>query len=189
MSDLTLARPGLDVVAPANLGAIIETMPLRGMVSLRGDLTDAGFAAALDAATGCSVPDTRRTSENGDTRVLWMSPDELMIFCAYDKTNDVVAAFMEKAGDAHVLAVNASDARAVFLVSGEKADCVLAKGAPVDIAAMEVGEVRRTRIATVAVGLAKTADDAYEVFCFRSYGAYMWNWLTVAAGVESLLDL
>ncbi len=189
MSDLTLARPGLDVAAPADLGAEVSASALRGMVILRGDLADAGFAAALDAATGCAVPDTRRTSGDGDIRVLWMSIDELMVFCDYAKADDLVAAFMDKAGDAHVLAVNVSDARAIFSVSGDKAHRVLMKGAPVDVLAMAVGEVRRTRIATVAVGIAKTADDAYEVFCFRSYGAYMWNWLTVAAGAESLSDL
>jgi sarcosine oxidase subunit gamma len=189
MSDLSLARPGLDVMAPADMGAEVAALDLRGMVILRGDLSDAGFGAALDAATGCAVPDTRRTTDNADMRVLWMSVDELMVFCDYAKAGEVVATFMEKASDAHVLAVNVSDARAVFSVSGEKAHRVLMKGAPVDVAAMETGEVRRTRIATVAVGLTRTGDDAFEVFCFRSYGAYMWNWLTVAAGSDSLSDL
>jgi len=189
--DLTLARPALSVPPVPDLGADVSALPSRGMVSLRGDLADAGFAAALEAATGCAMPDMRRSSEAGDNRALWMSTDEVMVFCDWAAAPGVVEAFMEKAGDAHVLALDVSDARAVFAVSGAKAWRVLAKGAPVDLAPgrFEVGEVRRTRIATVAAGIVKTGDEAFEVFCFRSYAEYMWNWLTVGAGAASLSDL
>ena len=189
MSDLSLARAALDVSPPSGLGAQVEAMPLRGMVTIRGDLGDAGFVAALQAATGCAVPEVRGSTVSGDTRVLWMSADEVMIFCAWDAAPGVVATFMEKAGDAHVLALDVSDARAVFRVSGEKAWRVLAKGAPVDLERMEPGEVRRTRIATVAAGIVRTDGDAFEIFCFRSFSTYLWNWLCVGAGAESLSDL
>lgn len=189
MSDLSLARAALDVTPPPDLGAQVEALSSRGMVAIRGDLADAGFAAALKAATGCDVPGVRRSTEAGECRVLWMSTDEVMIFCEWSAAPGVVASFMEKAGDAHVLALDVSDARAVFRVSGEKAWRVLAKGAPVDLERFGVGEVRRTRIATVAAGIVRTGDDSFEVFCFRSFAAYMWEWLCVGAGAESLSDL
>lgn len=189
--DLSLARPALDTVPLPGLGADIAALPSRGMITLRGTLADAGFAAALEAATGCAVPDTRRGSASGDNRALWMAPDELMIFCDRASAPGMTDTFMEKAGDAHVLALDVSDARAVFRVSGAKAWRVLAKGAPVDLAPgrFGVGELRRTRIATVAAGIVKTGEEAFEVFCFRSYAAYMWNWLNVGARAESLSDL
>lgn len=189
--DLTLARPALDVSPVPGLGADVTALPNRGMITLRGDLADAGVAAALDAATGCAVPDVCGSTGAGDNRVLWMSSDELMVFCPWETADEMVGAFMEKAGDAHVLALNVSDARAVFRVAGAKAWRVLAKGAPVDLAPdrFAVGDVRRTRIATVAVGIVKTEDDSFEVFCFRSYAEYVWNWLNVGAGAESLSDL
>ncbi len=189
--DLMLARPALDVASGPDLGADIAAMPLRGMVTLRGDLGDSGFAAMLKAATGCDIPDTRSSIRAGDNHVLWMSPDELMVFCPWSEASALVAGFMEQAGDAHVLALDVSDARAVFRVSGEKAWRVLAKGAPVDLAPerFAVGEVRRTRIATVAAGIVKTDETTFEVFCFRSYAAYLWNWLTVGADAQSLSDL
>ena len=187
MSDLSLARAALDVTPPPGLGAQVEAVASRGMVTIRGDLGDAGFAGALQAATGCAVPAVRRSTEAGDRRVLWMSTDEVMVFCPWGEASGVVAAFMDRAGDASVLALDVSDARAVFRVSGEKAWRVLAKGAPVDLERFETGEVRRTRIATVAVGIVKTGEDTFEVFCFRSFAAYLWNWLCV--GAESLGDL
>ena len=189
--DLSLARPALDVVPPAGLGAQVSALPMRGMITLRGDLADPAFAAALDAATGCAVPETRRSTAVGDNRALWMSPDELMVFCDWAWAPGMTRTFLEKAGDAHVLALDVSDARAVFSVAGEKAWRVLAKGAPVDLAPdrFAVGEVRRTRIATVAAGIVKTGEESFEAFCFRSYAAYLWNWLAVGADAESLSDL
>ena len=189
--DPALARSALDVAPLPGLGADVAALPSRGMVTLRGDLADAGFAAALEAATGCAVPDVRRSSEAGDNRALWMSTDEVLVFCDWPSAPGMVATFMEKAGDAHVLALDVSDARAVFRIEGAKAWRVLAKGAPVDLAPgqFEIGDVRRTRIATVAAGIVKTGDEAFEVFCFRSYAAYLWNWLNVGAGAESLSDL
>jgi len=186
-----LARPALDDAPVPGLGAEVVAVPLRGMITLRGDLASPAFAMALEAATGCAMPETRGSTVAGDNRALWMSPDELMVFCERSAAPGMVAAFMEKAGDAHVLALDVSDARAVFRVSGEKAWRVLAKGAPVDLAPgrYAVGDVRRTRIATVAAGIVKIDESSFEVFCFRSYAAYMWNWLTVGAGSDSLSDL
>lgn len=195
MSDinLDLARPVLDHVAPESLGISLEAMPLRGMVTLRGDLADAGFASALQSATGCAVPALRKTSESGEYRALWMSPDELMIFCPYGTAGDLVAALTDAAAGAHMLAVDMSDARAVFRLSGDKARFVIAKGAPVDLSpgAFVPGDVRRTRLSTVAAGITMIADDpvTYEVFCFRSYAAYMWNWFVESADAAALNDL
>ncbi len=50
----------------------------------------------------------------------------------------------------HHLAADVSDARAVFRIEGAKADQVLAKLCPVDLATLEPGELRRTRAAQVA---------------------------------------
>lgn len=189
--DLTLSRPALDAVPVPGLGADVSLVPERGMVTLRGDLGDAGFAGALRAATGCAVPDVRRSSASGGVTVLWMASDELMVFCERAAAPGIVSAFEEAAAGAHVLAVDVSDARAVFRVAGAKAWRVLAKGAPVDLAPgrFDTGEIRRTRIATVAAGIVKTDAEAFEVFCFRSYAAYMWAWLTTGAGADSLSDL
>lgn len=189
--DLSMARPALDFPTVADLGADVVPVEGRGMVTLRGDFADAGFAAALNAATGCAVPETRRSTEANGNRALWMSPDELMLFCDWAAAPGIAEAFQREMGEAHALALNVSDARAVFRVSGAKASRVLSKGAPVDLAPdrFAVGEVRRTRIATVAAGIVRTDEDAFEVFCFRSYAAYLWDWLTVAAKQDGLSDL
>jgi len=94
-------------------------------------------------------------------------------------------------GTAVALAVDVSDARVIYRVSGEKASRVLAKGAPVDFDKFNVGEVRRTRMGLFAAAFLKISQEpeSYEVFCSRSYARYVSDWLQTAALEDSLSDL
>ncbi len=86
------------------------------------------------------------------------------------------------------MAVNVSDARAVFLIEGQGAREVLAKGAPVDMSSGVFGkrEIRRTRIGQLAAAFWTLDGETFEVVCFRSVGAFMFDWLSNAAQEGSL---
>lgn len=185
------ARPALSDAAPEGLGITLTVMPLRGMVTVRSDLSEGALAAAIETATGCTMPENRKAVMAGDNSVLWMSPDEVMVFCAYGKAGEIVSALNDAMGDGHMLAVDVSDARAIFRLEGENDRHVLGKGAPVDFAPghFVAGDVRRTRIATVAAGIVMVSENIYEVFCFRSYAPYLWNWLVEASHPDGLNDL
>ncbi|MBC7477529.1 MAG: sarcosine oxidase subunit gamma, partial [Pseudorhodobacter sp.] len=77
-----------------------------------------------------------------------------------------------------------SDARAVFRIEGGKADQVLGKLAPVDLASMAPGELRRTRTAQVAAAFWRQGDG-YSLVCFRSTAAYVMGLLKHSAQVGS----
>jgi sarcosine oxidase subunit gamma len=68
-----------------------------------------------------------------------MSPDELLILCAHDAADRTVAELPMADGQQHHLAVNVSDARAMFSLTGEAGALrdVLAKVTPADMAALE----------------------------------------------------
>ena len=72
-------------------------------------------------------------SVRGDRGVAWMSPDELLLLCPYDQVSDTIDMLTKCFGSNHTLAVNVSDARAVFRISGAHSRDVLAKLAPVDL--------------------------------------------------------
>jgi sarcosine oxidase, subunit gamma len=80
----------------------------------------------------------------------------------------------------HHLAVDVSDARAVFRVEGLRSDQVLMKLSPVDLAGLAEGELRRTRTAQVAAAF-WAADGGYSVVCFRSVAEYVMGLLSHAA--------
>ncbi|MCB1330637.1 MAG: sarcosine oxidase subunit gamma, partial [Maritimibacter sp.] len=121
-----------------------------GMVSLRGDFADAGFAGAVKQVTGLDLPGRRQIVGDGP-RLAWMSPDELLLFCAADDATGQAASLAEALAGLHALAVDVSDARAVFRVEGAACREVIAKLSPAAVApgAFGPGEMRRTRLAQV----------------------------------------
>lgn len=163
--------------------ARIQEQGLRGMVTLRGDLDASAFRKAVKGVAGVDVPAARSCKRKGDKGVAWMSPDELLLMVPYAEAEQTVAA-LDKAltGQFH-LAVNVSDARAVFAISGKSARESLAKLAPVDLSpgAFRQGDFRRTRLAQVPAAFWMTGDDAFELVCFRSVASYVFELLGTAA--------
>ncbi len=159
-----------------------------GMVTLRGDLGAEALRAAVREVTGHAVPDTRRIHGTAAGGVAWMSPDELLILCAPGTAADTAARLSAALGEVHHLAVDVSDARAVFAIDGPGAREVLAKGAPVDLSrtAFGPGDLRRTRLGQIAVAFWMTGEDRFELVCFRSVADFAETWLRTAAAPGSL---
>lgn len=145
----------------------------RGMITLRGDLASAKLKRAVKSATGHAIPKAGKIAGSGTKGVVWMSPDELLVMVPYDTVADVWAQIAADMGDAHHLAADVSDARAVFTVSGANAQEVLARVCPVDLHrdSFAVGDFRRTRLAQIAAAFWKH-DTGFDVVCFRSVGDY-----------------
>ena len=166
----------------------IEETGLRGMITLRGDLGSDKLAAAVRTATGLALPEVRRIKSGAKSSVAWMSPDELLLMVDHDQADVTVTSLSKSLKGEHHLAVNVSDARAVFAIRGKGAREVLAKGAPVDLSpeGFGKGEIRRTRIGQVAAAFWLTGEDEFELVCFRSVAGFMFDWLRTAARKGSL---
>jgi len=165
----------------------------QGMITLRGDLASDRLSAAVQQATGLALPATRQAVTSGDFGVLWMSPDEVLVLCPYDQSTEITAKLTSHLADVHALAVDVSDARAVFVLSGADAHVreVLAKIAPVDLHpdSLAIGELRRTRMAQVAAAFWIKAPGEAQVVCFRSVAGYMFDLLSTSARTGSSPDL
>jgi sarcosine oxidase, subunit gamma len=116
-----------------------------------------------------------------------MAPDELLLIMPYDQVTNALATIAKTMKADHHLAVDVSDARAVFRITGGKADQVLAKLTPADIATMAPGEIRRSRAAQVAAAF-WAEDGGFTLVCFRSVAPYMLGLLTHSAQPGSELD-
>lgn len=163
--------------------ASVTDTGLRGMITLRGDLASSKMKSAVKAVTGLGLPKQGGVETKGDLAVAWMSPDELLIVCAYADAQAHVAALSKSLASVHALAVNVSDARSVVRVSGAGARDVLAKLCPVDLSpeAFGAGMMRRTRLAQVAAAFWMSGADTFDVICFRSVADYVFETLAVAA--------
>lgn len=163
--------------------ADISEMGVVGMITLRGDLSSKPLQKAAVAAAGVNVPDVRHCLTEGDGGMAWMSPDELLIMCAYGDVQAKLADLTEKLAGQHALAVNVSDARALFEVRGACAREVMAKLAPVDLAPGQFtpGMFRRTRLAQVPAAFWMPEEDVFRIICFRSVAQYVFDVIRVAA--------
>lgn len=176
------AVSALGGIAWADGIAEIEEIGPLGMITLRGDLSATALRKAATGVAGVDMPVQGEARFKKDAGLCWMSPDELMVVCPYDKAAANLNKLRKALGDAHALAVDVSDARAVFRLSGPHAREVLAKLAPVDLSpgSFDPGMFRRTRLAQVPAALRMVDDETFEVICFRSVAQYVFDVLKVA---------
>ncbi len=169
--------------------ATVRDMGLQGMITLRGDLSAAPLQKVVKTAAGGDMPTAGNISLADGGSAAWMSPDELLIIVPYADADAKVAEIGKGMGDAHHMAVNVSDARCMFAVSGDDALVreALAKLMPVDLspAAFKVGQFRRSRMAQVpaAVWMADTGEA--RIVCFRSVAQYVFDLLKGATAPGS----
>lgn len=172
-------KSALGGAASEGFASIREIGPV-GMITLRAKPEAAGLAKAVKAAVGTGLPGVRRIVTEGDRACGWMSPDEYLLVMPYAAVAGALEAIGKAMAGAHHLAVDVSDARAVFRVEGARADQVLAKLSPVDFVTLEPGELRRTRAAQVAAALWREGDG-FSVVCFRSVARYVFDLLASGA--------
>ncbi len=180
MSDLVKsALPGARAEGPVT----VEEMGLQGMISLRADFSAAG--AAITQVTGAAMPGPRSISAGQGCQVAWMSPDELLILCDHARADAMVSDLTAALSGQHHLAVNVSDARALFRVSGPAGGLrdTLAKITPADMSASALapGEMRRTRLQQVAGAIWFETETEARLICFRSVAAYIFDLLAMSA--------
>ncbi len=168
--------------------ATVTEAGLQGMITLRGDLTSARLKKAVKSVAGVDLPAPRSIALKGAKGAGWMSPDELLILVPYGEARAAVESLSKALEGEHHLVADVSDARAMFRVKGEKADQVLMKLCPVDLATLAEGELRRTRAAQVAAALWKSDKDEFTLVSFRSVAGYVFGALEVSAQAGSELS-
>ena len=162
--------------------AEVKEMGLIGMVTLKADLGAAKTKKAVKAATGLAMPKPRGMSGDGIANsVAWMAPDEVLILCDHAKADALVATLTRELGKAHHLAVDVSDARAVFAIEGGNVREVLGKLTPADLSALAPREMRRSRLAQVPAAFWMEDTSHATLICFRSVAQYVFDLLSNAA--------
>jgi sarcosine oxidase subunit gamma len=157
-----------------------------GMITLRAKGLKS-LDKAIKAAVGTKVPAQRRIEVAGDKACGWMSPDEYLLVLPYAEVPKALAAIAKALQGQHHLAVDVSDARAVFRIEGDKAAQVLRKLSPVDFDKLEPGELRRSRTAQVAAAFWQQ-DGGFTLVCFRSVAGYVMGLLSHSAQPGSELS-
>jgi sarcosine oxidase, subunit gamma len=163
----------------------------RGMIDLRGLASDRRFTMAAKTILGVDLPKAARTSSSwGDIRVLWLSIDQWLITCPRNKVDALHSQLVKALEGIHSLAVNVSDMRAIIRLEGQGVRETLMKGTSLDLTdGYAPGTVRRMRFAEIAALLHVVEDHIIEVYVFRSYAEYAWEFLLKAARKGSEVKL
>ena len=74
----------------------IRDLGLRGMITLRGDLQDAGLQAVCTAVTGARFPVSGQAEVADDKGLIWMSPDEVLVLVPYAGVAEALARCMRR---------------------------------------------------------------------------------------------
>ena len=179
MSNAVSALQG--AVAPGEV--TVREGGLQGMITLRGDLSNAKLKSVCKTVTGATFPKMGEAKMSGDNALAWMSPDEMLILVPHSDVADAIAKIDKALKGQHYLAENLSDARAIIMVEGTFAREVMAKLAPVDLHpdTFKPGDFRRTRLGQVAAAFWMKDDDTFAVICFRSVADYTFRLLAAGA--------
>ncbi len=170
--------------------ALVEEAGLVGMITLRARLDAPEVAQAVEAVVGQGVPGQRGLAMAEGRGVAWMAPDELMLMLPHGEVAEAITTLEAALEGVFATVADVSDARAVFRIRGPRAGEVLIKLCPVDIAALQPGEIRRTRAAQVAAAIWVSGEQEFGLICFRSVAAHVFDLLSTAAapGGEVLAD-
>jgi sarcosine oxidase, subunit gamma len=155
----------------------------RGMIDLRGIASDRRFTVAAKSVLGVDLPKAVRTSASwGDIKVLWLSIDQWLVTCPRDKADALHSQLVKALEGIHSLAVNVSDMRAIIRLEGDGVRETLMKGTSLDLTeGYQAGTVRRMRFAEIAALLHVVEENVIDVYVFRSYAEYTWEFLLKAA--------
>ena len=178
--------------APDNININMREIAERGMIDLRGLASDKKFMAAAKSALGVELPKTPRSSNMwGDVTVLWLSPDQWLVLCGRSHTPALLSELLKALGAIHSLAVDVSDMRTIIRLEGEGVRETLMKGSTLDLISDDYkpGTVRRMLFAEVGALLHVVEANTIDLYVFRSYADYAWEFLVKAARKGSEVKL
>ena len=189
---------GLAEAEAINGSIAVSIINDRGMIDLRGDIKDKKFSTSIQKVLGITLPDAPRQSTSKETNtLLWLSPDQWLLLCPRTDVEKIIIKLQTALNEVHSLVVDVSDARTIFRLEGTGAKEVVTKGAPIDLSAQDckAGYVRRLRFAEMAALIHIVSTDAsndsetIDLFVFRSYAQYAWDWLAATSSKQSKLDI
>jgi sarcosine oxidase subunit gamma len=143
-------------------------------IALRG--SSEPFFAACESVLGMRPPAAPNTvASSANLSILWLGPDEWLVVL---KTGTVPDLRKALAG-IHSATVDVTSSRKALIVSGERAEEVLAKAATLDfsLAAFPVGSCAQTNIARTQGIIWRRGAQDFVIYVRSSFAAYLGAWL------------
>jgi sarcosine oxidase subunit gamma len=113
---------------------------------------------------------------------LWLGPHEWLLLAPEAEGADIPAAFAAAMADRPYSLVDVGHRSLALEISGAEAGPLLNAGCPLDldIGAFPVGMCTRTILGKAQIVLWRTAPDSFTLDVWRSFSAYVWEFLEEA---------
>ena len=140
--------------------------------------------AAVGRSLDIAIPETPcRALTRGARAALWLGPDEWLLLAPEAEGGALAAALGAALRGLPYSLVDVSHRQGALRLAGGHAVMLLAAGCPLDLdtAAFPVGMCTRTMLAKAEVVLWRTADEEFRLEVWRSFMAYVSQFLAEAA--------
>lgn len=170
-------------MSEAALNGIARQAAALGFVNLRGDASDAAFAAAAARSAGIALPQTPCTfTASGARTAYWLGPDEWLIAMPAGEETAVEGQLREGLAGLRFAATDVTGACVGFDLAGAHARETLQKASPCDFhpRAFPPGRCLQTTFAKASALIAAHAEESFRVLVRTSYADYARRWLADA---------
>lgn len=131
---------------------------------------------------GCTLPEKIGAISTFENRMaLCLGPDEWQLYARLEEAGAIEAKFAAIYPDCTHSLVNVSDREISIDVKGSAAEQLLASGCALDLTIMPSGTGTRTIFDKVPIILIKFSDYHYRIGVWRSFGPYLWEFLSTAS--------
>lgn len=171
--------------AGAAPGLIVREEPFLGHLNLRGKPEDAHFAGAVTGVMGDSLPMVPNTlTELNAITMYWLGPDEWLIITPDESRKRIEVDLRRALSAQHFALTDVSGGQTVLHLHGGHVRDVLAKGCPIDFhpRVFGIGQCAQSHLGKAPILIGQLEEQPYfELIVRRSFAAYVWTWLEVAA--------
>lgn len=160
--------------------SILKTAPVTRL-SFRGR-EDARKAAGK--GFGFALPTKALSAKTKDNKAaIWLGPDEWLLLTSEDEQDALTAALEKALGDQPHALVDVSHRQDAILVTGPKAEWLLASGLPIDLHAdsFAVGTVTRTLFNKAPVMVWRLGADSFVIEAWGTFLPYVYGQLCETA--------
>ena len=126
-----------------------------------------------------NLPSSLKSSSNSNTRILWLGPDNWLVFSS---NLDLITKEKKQLSEIDFAITDISHSRTIIELEGDLVDEVLKKGCPLDINSFKIGDCANSVYNGITVTVDFISEDPKKirVFGLRSFGESLYHSITDA---------
>jgi sarcosine oxidase subunit gamma len=160
-------------------GVILREAKLLGHLNLRGNANDLDFLNGVKNVLDLDLPLAPcSSSQNSETTIMWLSPDEWLIIVA-GGTEVAVEEKLREALRGHFAVSDISGAQTMLEISGKNCLQLLQKsiGYDLHLDSFPINKVIGTALAKSSAHIRRRGEHDFQLIIRRSFADYIWLWL------------